>query len=42
MACYNLPQQNITFDLLGKRGFHLHFFGNTQLAKSIIEKLRSH
>ena len=41
MNCDSLPQQNITFDLLGKRGFHLNFFGNKQLAKNIIDKLRS-
>ena len=41
MNCDTLLQQNITFDLLGKRGFHLNAFGNKHLAKNIIEKLRS-
>ena len=41
MGFDTLPQQNVTFDLLGKKGFHLNFFGNKQLAKNIIEKLRS-
>ena len=39
--CDTLQQQNITFDLLGKRGFHLNFYGNRQLAMNIINKLRS-
>ena len=41
MNCDTLPQQNITSDLLGKRGFHLNFFGNKKLATNIIDKLRS-
>ena len=41
MSCDSLPQQNITFDLLDKTGLHLNFFSNKQLAKNIIEKLRS-
>ena len=39
--CDTLQQQNITFDLLGKRGFPLNFYGNRQLAMIIINKLRS-
>ena len=41
MNCDTLQQQNITFDLLGKRGFHLNFYGNRQLAMNIINKLKS-
>ena len=41
MNCDTLPQQSITSDLLGKRGFHLDFFGNKKLATNIIDKLRS-
>ena len=41
MNCDTLRQQYINFDHLGKRGFHLNFFGSKQLAKNIIEKIRS-
>ena len=34
-----LRQQNITSTHLGKKGLHLNFEGNRQLAKNIIEKL---
>ena len=36
-----LRQQNITSTHLGKRGLHLNFEGNRQLAKNIIDKLRA-
>ena len=36
-----LRQQNITSTHLGKKGLHLNFEGNRQLAKNIIEKLRT-
>ena len=36
-----MNQQNITSTHLGKKGLHLNFEGNRQLAKNIIEKLRT-
>ena len=39
--CDTLQQQNSTFDLLGKRGFHLNFYGSRQPAMNIINKIRS-
>ena len=36
-----LRQQNITSTHLSKKGLHLNFEGNRQLAKNIIEKLRT-
>ena len=36
-----LRQQNITSQHLGRKGLHLNFEGNIQLAKNIIDKLRS-
>ena len=36
-----LRQQNITAQHLGRKGLHLNFEGNKQLAKNIITKLRS-
>ena len=35
-----LRQQNITKNHLGKRGLHLNFSGNLQLARNLIEKIR--
>ena len=36
-----LTQHNIKNAHLGKKGLHLNFEGNRQLAKNIIEKLRT-
>ena len=36
-----LRQQNITSQHLGRKGLQLNFEGNIQLAKNIIDKLRS-
>ena len=36
-----LKQQNITREHLGRKGLHANFKGNIQLAKNIIDKLRS-
>ena len=41
MDCDTIRWKNITFDHLGKKGFHLNFFGSKQLAKNIIEKIRA-
>ena len=41
MDCDTIRQQNISFDHLGNKGFHLNFFGSKQLAKYIIEKIRT-
>ena len=36
-----VPPNYIFFTFLGKKGLHLNFEGNSQLAKNIIEKLRT-
>ena len=36
-----LRQQNVTSKHPGRKGLHLNFEGNIQLAKNIIDKLRS-
>ena len=37
----NLRQQNIIYEHIGRRGLHLNSYGDTQLAKNLVSKIRS-